>query len=327
MDSELNLILKGTSRAFYLSLAALPSGARYPLSLGYLLARAADTIADSPASPDLDRDRVLHELRQVILDERERDWHVPRGLEPEIPKERELLDSIPRLLKLLHTTPSEQSEAVRQVVSTLIEGMLWDQATFSPESAENRTGLSAEQLEIYTYLVAGCVGPFWSKICALSEPALKHMADPRIGEMAIEFGKGLQWVNILRDAPKDQKLGRYYLAALGTPEFLKKFPTQVERALQALSTASNYPVLFPTSALRHRLAVFWPLALGFRTLELLLQDGGPRPDRRVKVARWEVLGWIAMGPLIVASNLGLKFVLGHLKRRAEQARVMLEERL
>lgn len=326
MDSELTLILKGTSRAFYLSLTVLPGSTRYPLSLGYLLARAADTIADSPASPELDRSQVLTELRRVILD-KEQDWLLPAGLEPEVPKERELLASVPRLLKLLHAAPPEQGEAVRRVVSTLIEGMLWDQTTFSPAGAVDQTGLNSEQLETYTYLVAGCVGPFWSEVCALSEPTLKHMADPKLREMAVEFGKGLQWVNILRDAPKDQELGRYYLAALGTSEFQKKFPTQVQRALQALSTASDYPLLFPTSALRHRLAVLWPLVLAFRTLELLLQDGGPRPGRRVKVARGEVFGWIALGPLIVASNLGLKFVLGYLERRAEQARGLLEEGL
>ncbi|GIT41826.1 MAG: hypothetical protein Ct9H300mP10_08360 [Methanobacteriota archaeon] len=55
LDAELDAILKGTSRSFYLSLKQLPSGVRSQLGLLYLLARTSDTIADSergfPRSP------------------------------------------------------------------------------------------------------------------------------------------------------------------------------------------------------------------------------------------------------------------------------------
>jgi len=40
-------VLKDVSRSFYLSLRFLPEGFRTPTSLGYLLARASDTIADA----------------------------------------------------------------------------------------------------------------------------------------------------------------------------------------------------------------------------------------------------------------------------------------
>ena len=40
-------VLKEVSRSFYLSLRFLPGGFRAPVSLGYLLARASDTIADA----------------------------------------------------------------------------------------------------------------------------------------------------------------------------------------------------------------------------------------------------------------------------------------
>nr|MBR9810877.1 squalene/phytoene synthase family protein [bacterium] len=39
-------VLKDVSRSFYLSLRFLPKGFRAPTSIGYLLARASDTIAD-----------------------------------------------------------------------------------------------------------------------------------------------------------------------------------------------------------------------------------------------------------------------------------------
>jgi farnesyl-diphosphate farnesyltransferase len=40
-------LLKGVSRSFYLTLRVLPAGMRDPVGLAYLLARAADTIADT----------------------------------------------------------------------------------------------------------------------------------------------------------------------------------------------------------------------------------------------------------------------------------------
>ncbi|SVA95754.1 uncharacterized protein METZ01_LOCUS148608, partial [marine metagenome] len=47
LDTELDAILEGTSRSFYLSLKELPSGVRSQVGLLYLLARTSDTIADS----------------------------------------------------------------------------------------------------------------------------------------------------------------------------------------------------------------------------------------------------------------------------------------
>ena len=41
-------LLKSVSRSFYLSMRFLPLAMREPISLGYLLARFSDTIADAP---------------------------------------------------------------------------------------------------------------------------------------------------------------------------------------------------------------------------------------------------------------------------------------
>ena len=46
-NSELDSILEGTSRSFYLSLKELPRAIRPQVSLLYMLARNSDTIADS----------------------------------------------------------------------------------------------------------------------------------------------------------------------------------------------------------------------------------------------------------------------------------------
>lgn len=327
----LDKILKGTSRAFYLSLSILPPLARTPLSLAYLLARAADTIADAPCEVPDQRRQLLSALRLSVASGDEARWGAVAGLvgnvRPDNASESQLLQRLPLLLQLLESRPKAEQKAIRGVVSTLIEGMLFDQELFESTTPVSPTsGLEDAQLETYTYLVAGCVGPFWSQICALSDPCLQPLCAAEQHETAVEFGKGLQWVNILRDVPKDQSAGRYYLPALGAPQFLGRYLGRVRRALAALSTAQAYPLLFPRGYLRHRLAVFWPLVLALRTLELLASDGGPRPGRRVKVARWEVMVWVGLGPLLVSSDAVLVWMLKTLRRRAEQAVNVLEEK-
>lgn len=362
-EANLDAILKGTSRAFYLSLAVLPPGAAKPMSLAYLLARAADTIADTPANSQWSHRDLLLAFRQSVVgpepwcrEPHETDFRRLIASLSDRSSEKRLLESTPRLVVILRERPEPEREAIRRVVATLIDGMLWDQQLFDGAHGAERNasddetgplasggagpragdrvepgggtephageGLADPELERYTYLVAGCVGPFWSEVCALAEPELRHLLDQH--EMATEFGKGLQWVNILRDVPEDQRIGRYYLPDLRAEGFRARFADRSRRALRALSLASRYPLLFPRLHLRHRMAVFWPLVLGLRTLERLFRDGGPRPDRRNKVARWEVLGWVALSPLIVVSDSLLAAVLDTLWRRAEQALSTLE---
>ena len=59
-------VLKGVSRSFYLSIRVLPSGIREPVGVAYLLARAADTIADTRALPPSQRLQSLLLFRQQV---------------------------------------------------------------------------------------------------------------------------------------------------------------------------------------------------------------------------------------------------------------------
>ena len=47
IDKKIDILLKGTSRSFYLTLNFLPKKIRKQIGLLYLLARLSDTIADS----------------------------------------------------------------------------------------------------------------------------------------------------------------------------------------------------------------------------------------------------------------------------------------
>lgn len=326
--TELEDILKGTSRAFYLSLAVLPAPVRAPLSLAYLIARAADTIADSPATSNRSNLDILQQFHHGLREKSRVEIIEPGLVRPAKEKETRLLEALPQLDHQLRLRPEAERESILEVVGTLVEGMIWDQALFSTASDPNRSrsGLSDSELERYTFLVAGCVGPFWSKICTLGGPNLGHLLEEDHLLTAREFGKGLQWVNILRDIPQDQLQARFYLPSLEAPAFRDRFLSQSRRALKALARATRYPLLFPFGQMRHRMSVLWPLALGLRTLEKLFLESGPRPGRRVKVPRTEVLCWVALSPFLVATDWGLRFTLDSLVTRARRALTALEEK-
>ena len=61
VNQEIDSLLEETSRSFYLTLRALPSGIRPQVGLLYLLARTSDTIADSGGGPT---DQLLSALEQ-----------------------------------------------------------------------------------------------------------------------------------------------------------------------------------------------------------------------------------------------------------------------
>src|SRR6185295_2931941 len=67
-DRDLDDILAGVSRSFYLSLSILPRAVRTQLSVAYLVARAADTIADTHAVRADRRLLLLDGLRGAIGD-------------------------------------------------------------------------------------------------------------------------------------------------------------------------------------------------------------------------------------------------------------------
>src|SRR5258708_23746854 len=80
------------------------------------------------------------------------------------------------------------------------------------EMVESRHALrNPDELEEYAYLVAGSVGEFWTRLCALEWASYSRAAKSELERLGIEFGKGLQLVNILRDFPVDIAQGRSYL--------------------------------------------------------------------------------------------------------------------
>src|SRR6266480_2873145 len=160
-DELLGDLLRQVSRSFYLSLAILPRPLREPIGLAYLVARAADTVADTRLIAREERVRHVETLRSAAAGRPSDVAAVARACAARQadPAERRLLERVGEAFARVAALPPEDRERVRAVLATLTTGMLFDLTRFPGEDAASLAALDTlDELDRYTYLVAGCVG-------------------------------------------------------------------------------------------------------------------------------------------------------------------------
>src|SRR5438309_4679617 len=127
-------ILARVSRSFYLSIRLLPKKLRDPVSLGYLLARASDTIADTAEIPIELRTEKLRLLARGIQGEALGDAIVDlsASLAPlqTNKAERALIESLQRCLDWLDRSEVLDREEVRAVLEQINRGQILDLERF-----------------------------------------------------------------------------------------------------------------------------------------------------------------------------------------------------
>lgn len=303
-DTLLGDLLKRVSRSFYLSLRMLPPGLRAPVSLAYLLARAADTLADTPGRPASQRLAQLLSWREQVAGARPVQ-PIDAGT-PADGGEAALMAALPEALDLLQRQQPADIVDICRVVTTLTDGMRFDLQYFEQGRAGAPVPLQTlAELAHYTWLVAGCVGEFWTDIAMRHRPELQAWPRDAMVERGVAYGQALQLTNVLRDAAEDLANGRCYLPA----ELLARYGLQVAdlldparrgaarplllalsaRALTGYRAGAEYVLQIPAGSLRLRLASLWPLMLGLASIErLLTTPGWLDPSRRVKVTRGAV---------------------------------------
>ena len=242
-------LLKKVARSFQLSLRILPASLRPPLSLAYMLARASDTIADASSAPDFQRLALLRGLPD-LFPEKSPDL----GLKD---AESDLLQMLPRLLEALKTLP-DQSEIIAQW-RIILRGQIFDVERFA---APDAAPLTPGELEEYTYLVAGSVGEFWTRLCFKHVPNYSARPLEEMLPLARRFGQALQFINILRDRRSDADAGRIYI-----PD--ERFYVEMQHVSELLQSAAEYTAAIQPRALRAACAL--PLDLANQTLALIAQ--------------------------------------------------------
>ena len=325
MREGLDKVLAAVSRSFYLTIRMLPPSLREVVGLVYLLARTSDTVADSAGASAEMRLEALRQLGAAIRGCGARPDFTALASGVSDPSERILLEKTGVLLECLAAADPEDRVEITWVLDEILRGQELDLTRFASGGPGVRSLATAEELESYTYSVAGCVGEFWTRICSRHLPgyALGIGLD-ELSKLGAAFGKGLQLVNILRDAPVDLANGRCYFPAeelgeiapaelINTPALSRAvYERWMARAHICLEDGLRY--IEEVRPWRVRLACFLPWALGVRTLRLMEHSHPLETVQRVKVSRKEVRKLLFFAGVGALGNTALRQVASYIKR-------------
>lgn len=293
-------LLAAVSRSFYLTLKALPKELREPISLAYLLARTADTIADTASVSAEVRLDCLQQYRTLVrgneavepLATTLRTEFCPHQQDE---AEKRLMERFADGIAWLRSMPAAPLSAIHQVLEHIIDGQMLDIRRF-PADGPLRRLASAEELDEYTWLVAGCVGEFWTQLCATELPnALDSRVTPQqMQHWGARMGKGLQLINILRDVGEDTRDGRCYLPC--PPEQLQEeWQRWLSTCTDHLSAGLLYVQHVAHSKLRYATAL--PLLLGIQTVAKMRRSSWTEILQGVKISRLDVASILAQATL------------------------------
>ncbi|MBI2949509.1 MAG: squalene/phytoene synthase family protein [Verrucomicrobia bacterium] len=305
-------LLKDVSRSFYLTLRVLPSAIRPQIGLAYLLARAADTIADTDIIPVVGRLSALQGFRKILVGSESGEFRADEFIAAHqvSAAERLLLRRIDEALQALERFDSTDQRLIRDVLQTITSGQELDLQRFAYASSNCVIPLKTDaELDDYTFRVAGCVGEFWTRMCRRHIFPADSIDAADLIANGIRFGKGLQLINILRDLPADLRRGRCYLPQAQLSEMDLKpqemlapesenrlrplYDDYLDRAEAHLAAGWYYTNTLPRRAVRVRLACAWPILIGRKTLAKLRSGRILDPARPIKIRRQEVWSLVA----------------------------------
>jgi farnesyl-diphosphate farnesyltransferase len=285
----------------------LPKKIRGQIGLLYLLARLADTIADSK-----------HGETDVLLDLLNKYNDVAQGRSRKLPDFNDLaeIQTNPHEAELLMNAEdvieglSEYEEGDRQRILECLEiivgGQVLDLQRFGPaKEGGNISSLKTnEELDDYAYRVAGCVGTFWSKMSLAHLMTLPPEKEKVFLEKGIQFGKALQMINILRDIPEDLRFGRCYIPSEALAEhglepedilgdsnlevFRPLYDSYLDLTNIHLEAATDYIRMLPDKQFRLKASCMLPVLIGQRTVTLLRTGNILDSNERIKVTRDEI---------------------------------------
>ena len=310
-------ILRSVSRSFYLSIRFLPVQLREPIALAYLLARATDSVADTPGISVPVRIETLKILSDGIQGKASRDVVVDliAAFVPlqEKTSERQLLESLPDCLGWLSQMEQADRNDIRGVLEKITHGQMLDLQRFDNPQEIRALGTAAD-LDEYTYLVAGSVGEFWTRLCFRHVQNFARLSEDEMLALGKRYGMALQLINVLRDAGSDLRAGRCYFpeyelnaAHLATSQILSEperfqpiYRTWLEKAKAGLECGMQYSRAIENR--RVRAATVLPALIGARTLSLLANAGAAALQCTIKVPRHEVRAMILSLAITLASR-------------------------
>lgn len=181
-------VLKETSRTFYIPITFLKADLKYSVASAYLVLRAIDEIEDHESIQNTTKFDLLMQLSELF----KRPFTQEEYCDIIASVKEQLPEVSIRLVDWIQACPEGSRSLMMETASEMAFGM----AKWAKENWQVHT---KEDLDDYTYYVAGCVGVYLSKLWNWS------YGQETNEELAIGFGRGLQIVNILRNQKEDKE--------------------------------------------------------------------------------------------------------------------------
>jgi farnesyl-diphosphate farnesyltransferase len=305
-DDFQSAMLQGVSRTFALTIPELPTELSRVVANAYLLCRIVDTIEDEPDLSGARKEYFCHEFLRAFDDVRSAELFARQlcaSLSSRtIPAEHELIENVPRVVRITRSFSGPQREALQRCVGIMAKGMAEFQL-----SGEKHGLKSLEDLDRYCYFVAGVVGQMLTRLFCLHSREIDRNQDSLMS-LAVSFGQGLQMTNILKDVWEDYQAGACWLPRnifaeegfdltdLPAGRNRQGFERGIHRLIGIshghLRNALTYSLLIPRHETGIRNFCLWAIGLAVLTLRKISRHLDYTDGNQVKISRLSVKGTI-----------------------------------
>jgi len=249
LSTETSRVLKATSRTFYIPISRLPGGLQEAIASSYLCMRAIDEIEDHSDLSGQEKSDLLHRISHVLQAQTDTDAFSVDAFDSLFrPYVHMLPEVTQKLAKWARQAPAAIAPRVWDATSAMADRM----AFWSLNGWQIST---VADLDHYTFSVAGAVGLLICDVGAWFDGISMHR------RFAIEFGRGLQLVNILRNRHEDLIRGIDFFPQGWTTEQMHAY------ARQNLVQATAYAKSLPNNSFSYFLRI--PMTLAVATLDAL----------------------------------------------------------
>ncbi|GAC1383366.1 MAG: hypothetical protein NVSMB33_11280 [Ktedonobacteraceae bacterium] len=241
--------LQATSRTFFLPILRLPSGLQEAVTSAYLCMRAIDEIEDHPTLDRSAKIRCLHLISQHFQEQNGVEHFAYEHFTATFTDYQNVLPSVTLdLARWACYAPPEIAPRIWDAAATMAERMAY--------WIDNGWKILTEaDLNRYTFSVAGAVGLLLCDLWAW------YNGEQLDRSCALQFGRGLQAVNILRNRADDLARGVDFFPHDWTHQQMHHY------ARQHLSLAETYARTHAANAFSAFVAI--PLTLALATLDAL----------------------------------------------------------
>ncbi|KAA3656679.1 MAG: phytoene/squalene synthase family protein [Chloroflexi bacterium] len=249
LSSDAKKVLKATSRTFYIPISRLPAGLQEAIGSAYLCMRAIDEIEDHPNLEGAQKAELLNKVSWILQSQTFVDSFSNDAFDVAFrPYAANLPEVTLGLAKWASQAPASIAPRVWDATAAMANRMaFW--------SLNNWQISTVADLDHYTFSVAGAVGLLICDVGGWFDGLQMHRG------FAIQFGRGLQLVNILRNRSEDLRRGVDFFPHGWSADRMHAY------ARKNLVDAEAYAKELPGSSFSYFLRI--PLVLALATLDAL----------------------------------------------------------